>query len=346
MRVNWKTVLGLAVAAALLWWLFRDIDPGEVWSHIRNADFLLLLVSATIAMGAFAVRAVRWRFFLAPAQPESPFASRFAAVCVGFMANNLLPSGRVGELGRAYAYSRLEPVPVTTAFATLVVERLLDGVTILALLFVAVASPSFPTDTLPEEFVTGIRGVALVLAAVLGASVLLVAFPRASVKVCGRTADRLLPSRLATGLVKVIEGVVQGLASMRGWRHMIPALLWSFGVWILQSLSFWVGFLAFGIHLPFASALLTNAAIAVAVALPAAPGYVGTFQFGASLALVGVYGVEEALAISFALGWHLVNFFPITLAGLWYARRLEISLKDFRGRGRDASEVAAGTAKP
>ena len=346
MRANWKTVLGLAFVAVLLWWLFRDIDPREVWSHIRNADFLLLLVSAAIAMGGFVVRAIRWRFFLAPAQPESPFASRFAAVCVGFMANNLLPSGRVGELGRAYAYSRLEPVPVTTAFATLVVERLLDGVAILALLVVAVASPSFPADTLPGEFVTGIRAVAMLLAVVLGASVFLVAFPRASVKVCGRMADRLLPSRLATGLVKVMEGMVQGLASMRGWRHMVPALLWSFGLWALQSLSFWVGFLAFDIHLPFAAALLTNAAIAVAVSVPAAPGYVGTFQVGASLALVGVYGIEEAPALGFALGWHFVNFFPVTLAGLWYTRRLEISLKDFRGRGGDASEAAAGTAAP
>lgn len=333
MRPNWKTLLGLAVVVALLWWLFRDVDLGEVWATIRGVSPLLLLASCAVAMGGFAARAVRWRFLLAPAQPRSPYRSRFAAVCVGFMANNLLPSGRVGELGRAYAYSRLEPVSMPAAFATLIVERLIDGVAIFALLVLAVASASFPAGTLPEVLVAGIRGVTGVLAAVLLFTVTLVAFPERAGRLMGGLAARVLPQRLATGFNTVFQEILAGLASMRGWRHMLPALLLSFAVWLIQSLSFWIGFEAFGIDLPFAAALFVNAAIAVAVAMPAAPGYLGTFQLGASVALVEVYGVAEEAAGAFALGWHFVNFFPITLAGLWYARRIGISFRDFRTRG-------------
>ena len=347
MRPNWKTLLALAVVGALLWWLFRDVDFRMVWTTIRGASLLLLLTTCVVAMGGFAARAVRWRYLLAPAQPRSPYRSRFAAVCVGFMANNLLPSGRVGELGRAYAYSRLEPVSMPAAFATLIVERLIDGVAIFALLVLAVASASFPAETLPEVLVAGIRGVTGLLAAVLVFTVTLVAFPDRAGRLLGGIAARLLPQRLATGFNTIFQEILAGLASMRGWRNMLPALLLSFGVWIIQSLSFWIGFEAFGIDLPFAAALFINAAIAVAVAMPAPPGYVGTFQFAASVALVEVYGVAEEAALAFALGWHFVNFFPITLAGLWYARRIGISFRDFRARGvgpRTAPEAAVHAA--
>ncbi|MDE2981207.1 MAG: lysylphosphatidylglycerol synthase transmembrane domain-containing protein [Gemmatimonadota bacterium] len=346
MRPNWKTLLGLAVVAVLLWWLFRDADLGEVWATIRSANPFQLLATCVVAMGGFAARAARWRFLLAPAQPHSPYRSRFAAVCVGFMANNLLPSGRVGELGRAYAYSRLEPVSTATAFATLIVERLLDGVAVFALLVIAVLSATFPAESLPEVLVAGIQGVTLVLGLVLVGALAVVAFPTRSVGLCRAVATRILPHRLAAGFDEIFQGIVAGLASMRGWRHIVPALLWSFAVWIIQSLSFWIGFAAFGIDLPFAAALFTNAAIAVAVAVPAPPGYLGTFQLGASVALVEVYAVAEEAALGFAVGWHFVNFFPITLAGLWYARRIGITFRDFTRRGEGPAGASPSGASP
>ena len=219
----------------------------EVWRHIRAADAPLLLASAVIAMAGFGVRALRWKYFLAPVQRHSPFGSRFAAVAVGFMANNLLPSGRAGEPGRAYAYSRMEPVGFTAALATLVVERLLDGAVIFALIFVAILGRDFPLETLPERLADGMRIAAAGLGVVLAGTVLVVAFPARCLAMGARAVALLPPGRLSTGLTQVMEGVVGGLSSMRGWRLMLPALAWTFGVWLLQSLSFWAGFLAFDI---------------------------------------------------------------------------------------------------
>ncbi len=329
----WKPLLGLGIAAFLIWWLFRNENPEEVWSRIRGADVVLLSLAVAVTTAGFAVRAVRWRFYLAPVQPRSPFRSRFAAVCTGFMANNLLPTGRVGEFARAFAYSRLEPVSATSAFATLVVERFMDGVAILILLFVAVGSPGFPADALPGPVVQGIRTVSLLLGLILAGTVLLIFFPGGSVEVFRRVAKRRLSARRAASLVAAMTGFVEGLASLRGWRLFLPALLWSLGLWALQSLSFWIGFLAFDIRLPYTAALFTNATIALAVTVPAAPGYFGTLQAGAKIALVNVYGVATAPALGFAVGWHLGSFFPITLMGLWYARRLGVSLKDISGQG-------------
>ena len=337
---HWPLLIVIALVAALLWWLFRDVDLAEVWGHIRAADAPLLLASAAIAMVGFGVRALRWKYFLAPVQQGSPFGSRFAAVAVGFMANNLLPSGRAGEPGRAYAYSRMEPVGFTAALATLVVERLLDGAVIFALIFVAILAPDFPAETLPETLASGMRVAAVGLGVVLAGTVLVVAFPSRCLAMGARLFALLPTGRLSTVLIQVMEGVVGGLSSMRGWRLMLPALAWTVGVWLLQSLSFWAGFLAFDIRLPFAAAMLTNGAVAMAAALPATPGYIGTLQGAVSLALVGVYGVAPEPVLACAVAWHAVNFPPITVLGLWYARRLGISLKDFRGRGSEPGNPA------
>ena len=170
-------------------------------------------------------------------------------------------------------------------------ERLLDGLVIFTLLFVAIMSPGFPAEELPHDLVGAMRGSLAVLAVALAGALLVVSFPVRSLLVAARLFARLPPGRIAAGLERVMEGVVEGLASMRGWRLMLPALAWTFCVWLLQSVSFWFGFMAFDIRLPFAAALLANAVVAFAAALPATPGYVGTLQAAVSVALVQVYGV-------------------------------------------------------
>lgn len=314
---------GLAVVAALFWWLFRDEDPAEVWSHIRGADFGLLLLAVAVTTATFPVRAIRWRYLLEPVQDAAPFRSRFAAVCIGFMTNNLLP--RVGEFARAYAYGKQEPITATTAFATLVVERLLDAIAILFLLLLALAG--FPGEELPPELATGIRLVCLLLGAIVLGALLLLGAPGRSTGAARWFGRRFLPERLADGFVNLIEGFARGLEALRGWRLILPALAWSLVVWTLQSLSFWIGFIAFDIRLGFDAALFTNASVAFASLVPT-PGFFGTFHAASRIALSDIYGVAEAPALGFAFGWHLGSFLPITLMGLWYARSLGVSLRD------------------
>ena len=328
MRGRWITLLGLGIVAVLFWWLFRNEEPADVWNHIRGADFRLLIVAAALTTTTFPVRAIRWRYLLEPSQSSAPFRSRFAAVCIGFMANNLVP--RSGEFARAYAYSRREPVTAATAFATLVVERFLDGTAILILLIVALLSPGFPSGDLPGEIVAGIRMFCVLLAMVLAASLVLLGQPERSMRAAGWLAGRLLPARLAAVCVRLIESFAEGLESLRGWRLMLRALAWSLVVWGLQSLSLWTGFLAFDIHLPFDAAFFTNASAAFASMIPT-PGFLGTFHTAVKLALADLYGVPEASSLGFAFGWHLGAFFPITFMGLWYARSLGLSLRAIGG---------------
>ena len=338
-RGRWVTLLGLAVALALLWWLFREEDPAEVWGHVRSADFGLLLLAVGLTTATFPVRAIRWKYLLAPAQQFAPFRSRLEAVCIGFMANNLLP--RAGELARAYAYSRRERIPAATAFATLVVERLLDGIAILLLLLAALVSPLFPASALPDALVTGIQVVCVFLGLVIAGSGFLLGAPGLCVRAAAWFGRTLLPTRWADSFVSLVDNFAEGLASLRGWRLLAPAIAWSLGLWSLQSLSLWIGFLAFDIDLAFDAALLTNASVAIASAIPA-PGFFGTFHAAAKLALSDVYAVSEANALGFAVGWHLGAFLPITVIGLWYARKLGLSLRRVGARHAAEGSPARG----
>ena len=141
-----KAAVGIFLTVFLLWFVMKDVDFADVLANIATGDMLLLFASILVATFGFVIRAVRWRVLLLPVLPESRMQSRFASVSIGFMANNILPA-RIGEFARPYALSRLEPVSITAAFGSLVVERFMDGVILLLFLVIPVFTPSFPDVT-------------------------------------------------------------------------------------------------------------------------------------------------------------------------------------------------------
>ena len=142
-------------------------------------------------------------------------------------------------------------------------------------------------------------------------------------------------------MVTALESFLRALKVLRDPLLLTQAVVWSYAFWLWHGLSFWLGFKAFGIDVGFAAAVFTEAVVGFAVAIPAAPGFFGTFQLGADLALSGVYAVAEPSALAFAFGYHLGGFFPITIIGLYYAWSIGFSVKDMR-RG-DADGVVLGS---
>lgn len=323
-----KALFGLAVTVLLLWWALRDVAFGEVWARIREGDMLLLLAAVAVATAGFFIRALRWKVLLAPVRPDTRLRSRFAAVSIGFMANNILPA-RVGEFARAYAFSRLEPVSASAAFGSLVVERFLDGVVLLLFLVLPVLTPGFPsTGVLSEGFgAVALRAAVAAVAAVLLLLVFMAVFPRVFVRMAERVAV-LLPRTVARPVVDALEAFLDSVAILRNPRLLLLGFAWTLAFWTWHGLSFWLGMMAFGIDTGFVSAIFTEAVVGFGVAIPSAPGFVGTFHASADFALSGVYGVAAPDSLAFAFGYHFGGWVPITLIGLWYAGRLGLSLGD------------------
>jgi hypothetical protein len=323
-----KAVVGIAVTVFLLWWVLRDVAFGDVVANIARGDFFFLTASIVVATLGFLIRALRWKVLLAPVWPTTSLRSRFASVSIGFMANNVLPA-RVGEFARAYAFSKMEPVSVTAAFGTLVVERFMDGVVLLLFLVIPVLTPGFPAaDALSEGGGRAmLRFAVLLVLGVLAALVVMAAFPRQFLAGAGRVA-RLLPHPLGARVVVLLGGLLDSIAIMRDPKLLLAGFAWSFFFWTWHGVSFWLGMLAFGIDTGFVSAIFTEAVVGFGVAVPSAPGFFGTFHFAANFALTTVYGVPEASSLAFAFAYHFGGWIPITVIGLAYAWSLGMSVRD------------------
>ena len=338
-----KAVLGIAVTVFLLWWVLHDVDFNEVVSNIAGGNFLLLFASVCVATSGFLIRAMRWKVLLTPVRPDTRFRSRFAAVSIGMMGNNLLPA-RAGEFARALAFSRMEPVSVTAAFGSLVVERFMDGVVLLLFFVVPIMTPGFPAaDAFRSGYGLALFNFAIALVlGILAVLVVIAAFPRHFVAFAERIAA-LLPKGAGDKTIAWLHGLLEAISIMRSPRLLLSGFAWSLFFWTWHGTSFWLGMKAFGIDTGWVSAFFTEGVVGFAVALPAAPGFFGTFHAGAAFALTTVYGVPDAQALAFAFAYHFGGWIPITSIGLWYTWKLGMSLGDVGGS--DAEE-ALSTAPP
>lgn len=324
--LDWKGILGILISVALLYYAFRGVDLHEVALRIREANPWLLIAASIAATVVFPLRGVRWGPLLRPVYPGSRFKPRFAATCIGFMANNLLPA-RVGEFARAYALSRLEPVRASASFGSLVVERIFDGITVVSFLLIALAWPTFPVFS-GRDFSGAATALGIVFIIGFTGLVLMVHAPARAVRVFQRTLGRVLPSKVRRPIVDTLEAFLEGVAAIREWRLVLITLGWSVAVWGTGAVAFWLGFKAFGLDVPFVGAVFLQSVIALAVALPSAPGFFGLFEAGARIGLVEVWGVESSQAVAFALGFHIAGFIPITVLGLYYLWRLGLSWRE------------------
>ena len=330
-RFRWRGawLIGLAISAGLLVWVLYKSNPAKVWAYAQHANGWLLLLTVLFATLTFPVRAIRWRLILRDADGKRfPFTPLWHATTIGFMANNLLPA-RAGEVARGYVASRQLPVRFTTALASIAVERVFDALIMLALMAVAIAAPSFPAHAhVGGRSLTAIAATAAVLFGAMLVIALLVANrPTPWLLGIERISRRFLPLGIADKIVRLSDGIVEGLAVLKSPSRFAGVVFWSVVLWIKNAVSFAICFRAFGLDVPLESALLLQGIIGFGVAVPSTPSFLGIFE-ATTLVTLQLYGVDSSLAVSYALTYHLTTFLPITLLGLWSLSRLHLHLRD------------------
>jgi uncharacterized protein (TIRG00374 family) len=288
------------------------------------------------------IRAMRWKPLLEPVAPGIAFRPRIAGVFIGFGANNVFPA-RLGEFARTWVLAREAKIPLTAAFASLVLERALDGMVMIIFLLITMSMPAFPEIGANGDNVrTGVRIVTALTA--LGLVVLLMmAFqPRRMVAIAERMANAVLPSAFRRPLVDALHAFIGGLHVLRNPRLLAVSVAWALFQWLFLATSFVLAFRAFGITEPgFLGAVFLQSVIAVAVSLPAGPGFFGPFE-AASVWGLALWGVDPSRAASFAIGLHLGGWITVTLGGMYYAAKLNLRWRDL-GRAEEKVEEAVET---
>ena len=325
-RQRGRLLLGALLAAVLLAWFFRGIDWSALGGALRAARLLPLLGLVLVTVGVYSVRAWRWGDLLAPLGRVG-YPDLFSATMVGFASGLLVP--RAGELLRPWLVSRRHAIHWSAGVATIILERLVDMITVLVLfalyLFVLPAPNAQvegPAMELAKWF--GIAGTALSLVALA----FLLALHANAERVVGALEKMLAraPRWLAEPLGRMLHSFSAGLAVLRAPApHLARIAVQSLVVWLLIALGFYLNHLAFRIDLPFHATFLLIAFLVVGVAIPT-PGMVGGFHAFYLLALNEVYGIDRATAAAAGIAAHALSNLPVLVFGLALLGREGLSL--------------------
>jgi len=339
MKSSLKAVVGIAATVFFLWLALRNVDWSDVAAHVRDANWLLLGAAVLVSTLGMHIRALRWKPLLEPVAPGVAFRPRIAGVFIGFAANNVFPA-RLGEFARTWVLAREAKVPLTGAFASLVLERALDGIVMIVFLLVSMSMPGFPEIGAGGDSVrTGVRLVTAITGVMLLVLLLMAFQPRRMGAIAERVAGVILPRAFRRPVVDALHAFMGGLHVLRNPRLLAVSVAWALFQWTFLAGSFVLAFRAFGITEPgFLGAVFLQSVIAVAVSLPAGPGFFGPFE-AASVWGLGLWGVDASRAASFAIGFHLGGWFTVTLGGVFYAARLNLRWRDL-GRAEETVEEA------
>src|SRR5690606_881451 len=223
-----------------------------------------LWIACTItATAIFPLRARRWQALLAPSVGRLPLGPLWRATAIGMMVNNVVPA-RAGELARAFALTRERPdVRFSGAFASLAVDRLFDGVFVLAMMVLATFAPQFPADG--KIFGASAWCIAATMSLALGAVFVALALLAYAPAWCFALSERLVGAiapKLAPKVRGLLEGFAAGVGVLRQPKLAAEVLWWAVLHWISNALAFYLGFLALGLEAPLSAAFFVQGLIA------------------------------------------------------------------------------------
>jgi uncharacterized protein (TIRG00374 family) len=234
------------------------------------------------------------------------------------MGNNIFPA-RIGEILRAVVLKRREDVPVSASLATIIVERVYDGVVMLAFVFINL--PELARLTADSGFVGDIQTLALwgagIFLGVLAIFLLAAMFPEQAKKVILWFAERLIPQRFREKILGFGFKFLDGLEALRSPREALMVFLTSVVIWLFETGKYWFVMHAFDFQVSFFALMLMNGIVNLATTIPSAPGYVGTFD-APGIAVLKAYGIDAAISAGYTLVLHVALWFPITALGLYY----------------------------
>ncbi len=329
--------LSLLLAAIFLYLFSRNLELSLIVRHMKEARPLWLGVAVAMQLVHLTLRCLRWRLLLAPLKPGIGFYNLFSATSIGYMVTMILPL-RLGEVLRPMMLGRREGISKSGALATCVLERLMDALSIAALLGVYLLfffePPAAGTGALD---MVQFRRAGLVMGlgtlAVFPFLYLAVHHRQRLYEFCQRRSggeDSLLP--------RVLHAFLGGFDAVRGGRSFTWAWGQSLTIWLVITGSIWASLEAFDIGIGFADCLVLTVLLTVGIAVPTQGG-VGTYEYLGKLGLVELFGVEPNRAAATILVTHIFAIGPVILIGMGLLWKEGLSFRSLTRFTREAGDA-------
>jgi uncharacterized protein (TIRG00374 family) len=293
--------VGLLVSAAFAYLAVRNAHVDEVWSALKSSEYEWVLPALGVMTVAFFVRALRWQMLFASAR-RPPFRRTASALYVGYLFNNIFPA-RAGEAARILALNRRTQTPIAEASGTVVVERTLDLLSLLLLLFVTLPWLPELSWILAAGFLAG-----ALLLVVAGTVIALALFREQPFAFVARQLGRL-PILSGGRLKDAPTNLLHGLLGLRSLSTGLVGLALTTVSWLVLAVGFWLVTIAFDLGVSFLAGLLVVIAVGLGMILPSSPAALGVFE-GATVLVLAAYGIPDSEAVSYALVLHALNALP------------------------------------
>ncbi len=321
---KFHTIFGWTVSIVLLTWISLQVEWEIVLKELVHLNLWYLFPITVFWLLHYVFRAYRWRYLL-PEGKEVSIRILFDSLMIGNMATFVLPL-RAGEFIRPYVLAKRSQHSFATGFSSIVIERFFDLSVVLLML--ASVSPFIPD--LPEWAIKGASILALIGGAIFLFMLVGAFFPKKILRL-NEFFLTPLPDGIKTKLHSFLAGLLEGTSVLRSAKRLMMTIVTSFLVWGSCMLSFHFGLFMFEGEWTYLMSLTLTVVVALAVAAPSAPGFLGVFQT-ACVAALGLFGVSKETAFAYSLIFHAYQYLCVCLYGIYALSVQHLSLKTLNER--------------
>jgi len=325
-RRKFHLIGGLEIAVFCLFLAYRNTNAREILDALEGVNYFYLTLSLVFIFLSMLFRATRWYYILLPTKKIS-IHSLFSSIMIGFMGNCVLPM-RIGEFLRAYSISRKENIKLTTSIATIVLERIIDGLMVITMLLILVFI--CPIEEVEARMDIPIRHIGYIVSLVYAVAIAFLVLLRLKAGAFIRITRSLI-AKISEGLAEkvahLLDSFLLGLSSLKSPSQLLQIGLHSILVWGAILGMYVTVIKAFSIQIPFYGYLLLQIFVVIGVLIPT-PGFIGPFHYFFKLALTKGFSINPSLAGACAIIAHALGFVPTVIIGLVYFLREHLSLKE------------------
>ncbi len=321
--------------ALFLYLAFRNVNLSELGEILKTTNYLYVFLGMSIGVfGGSAIRAIRWGVLLEPVKKNISFRNLFATTIIGYMLNNLFP--RSGEVVRPYILGKHENISRASAFATIIVERIIDTVMFLVMFGVAlIYFKDRITNAIPQ-----IESAVIILSAAIFLMLVWIIFmmvkPDLSLKIV-KFFTRILPAKLHEKVDMIFTSLLSGFDVLRKPALFFRIAVYSVLLWAAYLVSTYIPFYSFNILVNDGTGLIHGlwdanlllVLINVAMFIPS-PAATGPYHYICKVTLVNMFAISEASALGYGTATHAMSFLLYLVLGIFYFIKYNYKLSEIK----------------
>jgi len=318
-----KLIFGICISIIGLYYAFWGIDFVQLWKIINQLDLFYVTLSLIILLTSNIIRALRWQILAYPID-KITIKSALSSIMIGYFGNSVLPF-RMGEFLRAYVLAEKTSLNIPTAFGTIVTERILDfvGLSLLILLTILV----YPADWISQKIIIGV--------VVLSLTAFVFVFYFKEIKeifLFDLKKIRLFQKSMLLKIIDIFERLINGAVAIRTTNKVMLIFFYTVLIWLMYCFSTYFALLSTGISIKWYEVCVLMISTTLAISVPAAPAYVGTYHATVVYILTTFFFINQLDAQASAIIIHAVGTIPFIIIGAWYFINSSVSIKDIKSK--------------